>query len=87
MMFASIVLRDSIRIAFLVAALNDLEVLSADVAGVYLNAKSKERVYTIASKEFGPDKQGRPVLLTRVLYGSSRKAFRDHMATTLWNYD
>ena len=31
--FASVVSRDSIRVAFLVAALNDLEVLSADISG------------------------------------------------------
>ena len=60
--FASVVTRDSIRLAFLVAALNDLEVLSADVAGAYLNANVKEKVYTTAGKEFGPDKWGRPVL-------------------------
>jgi hypothetical protein len=36
-MFATVVTRDSIQIAFLVAALNGLEVLSADIAGAYLN--------------------------------------------------
>jgi hypothetical protein len=83
--FASVVSRDSIRIAFLVAALNDLEVLSADIAGAYLNAMAKEKVYTLAGKEFGPAKEGRPVVITRALYGlrSSGKAWRDHMAQTL----
>jgi hypothetical protein len=83
--FASVVTRDSIRIAFLVAALNDLEVLSADVSGAYLNANAMEKVYTTAGKEFGPDKVGRPVVITRALYGlrSSGRAWRDHMASTL----
>jgi hypothetical protein len=54
---------DSIRIAFTLAALNDLDVLSADVQGAYLNAPTKEKVYTIAGLEFGADKVGRPVLL------------------------
>jgi hypothetical protein len=86
--FASVVTRDSIRLAFLVAALNDLEVLSADVAGAYLNANVKEKVYTTAGKEFGPDKRGRPVIITRALYGlrSSGKAWRDHMASTLRDF-
>jgi hypothetical protein len=53
--FASVVLRDSIRIAFLVAALNDLDILSADISGAYLNAKAAEKVYTLAGKEFGPE--------------------------------
>jgi predicted hotdog family 3-hydroxylacyl-ACP dehydratase len=88
MTFASVVSRDSIRIAFLVAALNDLEILSADVAGAYLNAKAKEKVYTTAGKEFGPDKEGRPVIITRALYGlrSSGRAWRDHMAATLRDF-
>ena len=83
--FASVVSRDSIRLAFLVAALNDLEVLSADISGAYLNANAAERVYTIAGKEFGTAKEGLVVVITRALYGlrSSGKAWRDHMAATL----
>jgi hypothetical protein len=67
--FASVVSRDSIQIAFLVAVLNNLNVLSADVAGAYLNANTIEKVYTTAGKEFGLDKQGRSVLIVRALYG------------------
>jgi Reverse transcriptase (RNA-dependent DNA polymerase) len=83
--FASVVSRDSIRIAFLVAALNDLDILSADISGAYLNAPAAEKVYTIAGKEFGAEKEGRVVVITRALYGlrSSGKAWRDHMAATL----
>jgi hypothetical protein len=83
--FASVISRDSIRIAFLVAALNDLEVLSADISGAYLNANAAEKVYTIAGKEFGSVRDGRVVVITRALYGlkSSGKAWRDHMAATL----
>jgi hypothetical protein len=36
--YSSIVSRDSVRIAFLVAALNDLDILSCDVSNAYLNA-------------------------------------------------
>jgi hypothetical protein len=80
-----VVSRDSIRIAFLVAALNGLDVLSADISGAYLNAKAAEKVFTIAGKEFGADKEGRVDIITRALYGlrSSGKAWRDHMAATL----
>ena len=67
------------------AALNDLDVLSADVSGAYLNANAGEKVYFIAGKEFGPDKQGRVVVITRALCSlrSSGKAWRDHMSATL----
>ena len=48
--FASVVSRNSIRIAFLLAAFNDLDVLSADISGAYLNAEAAENVYAIAGK-------------------------------------
>jgi hypothetical protein len=86
--FDSVMSRDSISIAFTVAALNDLEVLSADVSGAYLNAKAAEKVYTTAGIEFRPDKAGCPVLITCALYGlwSNGKACRDHMASTFHDY-
>lgn len=83
--YSSVVSRDSVRIAFLVAALNDLDVLAADVQNAYLNAPTKEKVYTIAGLEFGPQNVGRPVLIVRALYGlkSSGARWRDHMAASL----
>jgi Reverse transcriptase (RNA-dependent DNA polymerase) len=83
--YSSYVSRDSVRIAFLIAALNDLDILAADVQNAYLNAPTKERLYTIAGPEFGPSKAGRPVLIVRALYGlrSSGARFHDHMAATL----
>jgi hypothetical protein len=42
--YASVVSRESMRSAFLIAALNDLGVLAADIIGnAYLNARTKER--------------------------------------------
>jgi hypothetical protein len=68
----------------MLAALNDLDVLSADVQGAYLNAPTKEKAYTIAGLEFGADKVGRPVLIVRALGSKSSGArWRDHMASTL----
>jgi hypothetical protein len=80
-----VVTRDSIRIALTLAALNDLKVVSADVQGAYLNAPTKEKVYTISGLEFGAHNVGRPVLIVRALYGlkSSGARWRDHMAATL----
>jgi Reverse transcriptase (RNA-dependent DNA polymerase) len=51
--YASVVSRDSVRIAFLIAALNDLKLMAADVQGAYLNAKCHEKVYTVCGPEFG----------------------------------
>ena len=57
--------RDSIRLFFLLAALNDLNILSADIQNAYLSAPVKEKLYTIAGKEFGPMMEGQPVLIVR----------------------
>jgi hypothetical protein len=83
--YSSVVSRDSVRIAFMLAALNGLDVLAADIQNAYLNAPTKEKCYTIAGPEFGADKVGRPVLIVRALYGlrSSGARWRDHLADTI----
>jgi hypothetical protein len=82
--YSSVVSRDSVRLAFLAAALNDLDVLAADIQNAYLTAPTMEKVYTIAGPEFGSD-AGRPAVIVRALYGlrSSGKMFREHFAKTL----
>ena len=83
--YSSVVSRDSVRIALTIASLNDLDVLAADVQNAYLNAPTKEKCYTTAGPEFGPDNEGRPVLIVRALYGlrSSGARWRDHLADTV----
>ena len=44
---------NSVRIAFLLAALNGVELLSGDVAVAYLNARGKEKVYFTVGHGFG----------------------------------
>jgi hypothetical protein len=85
MTYSSVVSRDSIRIAFLATALNDLDILVADVQNAYLNAPTSEKVYTIAGLEFGASNVGRPVKIVRALYGlkSSGARWWDHMASSL----
>ncbi len=53
MTYSSVVSRDSVRIAFLLAALNDIDILAAAIGNAYLNVPTKEKVYTTAEKEFG----------------------------------
>jgi hypothetical protein len=83
--YSSVVSRDSVRIAFTIAALNGLDILAGDVQNAYLNAPTKEKIYTIAGPELGQDKVNRPVIVTRALYGlrSSGARWRDHMASKL----
>ena len=82
--YSSVVSRDSVRIAFLIAVLNDLDIMSADIGNAYLNAPNKEKIWTIAGHEFGTDK-GSVFIITRVLYGlkSAGAAWRTFFAQTL----
>jgi hypothetical protein len=61
--YSSVVTRDSVRIAFLIAALNYLEILAADVGNVYLQAPAREKVHTTAGPKFSPNNIGKTVLV------------------------
>lgn len=84
--YSSVVSRDSVRIAFLYAALNGLSLWAADVTNAYLNAKAREKIYCIAGPEFGSN-SGKIVVIEMALYGlkSSGAAWREHLATNLIN--
>ena len=66
--YSSVVSRDSVRIAFLLAALNDLDILACDIGNAYLNAPCRERVWFVAGPEFG-SRQGTVIKIVRALYG------------------
>ena len=84
--YASVVSRDSVRLGFLIAALNGLDILAGDVQNAYLNAETKEKVYFIAGNEWKAN-EGRTILIVRALYGlkSSALAWRKHLADTIGN--
>ncbi|KAI2506538.1 Reverse transcriptase (RNA-dependent DNA polymerase) [Fragilaria crotonensis] len=66
--YSSVVSRDSVRIAFMLAALNDLDVLACDIGNAYLNAPCREKVWFVAGPEFG-SRQGTVIRIVRALYG------------------
>jgi hypothetical protein len=55
MTYASVVSRESVRIALTLAALNDLAVKMADIENDYLTAPITEKVWTVLGPEFGDD--------------------------------
>jgi hypothetical protein len=83
--FASIVSRDSVFLAFLIATLNDLDLLGANIGNTYLNALTSEKVHTVCGLEFGQAYHGRVAIITCALYGlkSSGAAWRNTLAGTL----
>jgi hypothetical protein len=81
----SLVKHNSVRIAFLLAALNGLDILSADIGNAYINADAREKVCFVAGDEFGASHKGHAVLIVKALYGlkTSGAAWRAHFAKTL----
>jgi hypothetical protein len=53
MTYSTVVTRESVRIAFLLATLNGLEVQAADISNAYLNAPCREKIWIVAGPEFG----------------------------------
>lgn len=83
---ASVVSRESARIAFMLATLNGLDVLAADAANAHLNAPPREKVWVLCGDEFGRHK-GKKALTVQALCGlkSSGAAWRSHLTETLRN--
>ena len=75
--FASVVSRDTVRLFFLLAALNNLDPLSKDIQNAYLAAPNKEKVWTNFTDQLGPEYNGRRAIIAKALYGlrSSGRSF------------
>jgi Reverse transcriptase (RNA-dependent DNA polymerase) len=86
--YSSVVSRDSIRIAFLIAALNDLDILACDIQGAFLNAETKELIYMVTGLEHGAHREGQKAIIKGALYGlkSSGARWWDHLANTLCDF-
>ena len=82
--YSSVVSRDSVRIAFLIAALNNLDVQACDVTNAYLNAPCREKIWFEGGAECGEDR-GKVMIIKRALYGlrSSGAAWRNMLAQTI----
>jgi Reverse transcriptase (RNA-dependent DNA polymerase) len=82
--YASVVSRDSVRIGFLYAALNGLDIMSADTQGAYLNVPCKEKVYACCGAKLGPEYKGKVALIIKDLYGlkTSDFAWQEHLYET-----
>jgi hypothetical protein len=86
MTYASVVFRESVRIALTLAALNDLNVKMADIENAYLTAPITEKIWTVLGREFGDD-AGKRAIIVRELYGlkSAGSALKNHLAECMKN--
>ena len=67
-MYASVVSRETVQIALMTAALNDLEVQASDIQNAYLTMPFAEKIYTKLGPEFGADKDNTAIIV-HALYG------------------
>ena len=89
MLYSSIVERDSIHIGLMIAFMNVLDILDADVVNVYLNAKPREGSHVKRGPElFGVEYEDRYASIVRALYGSrtSGTALRHHFTNSFERY-
>lgn len=86
--YSSVVSRDSVRIAMLLASLNDVEILACDIQNAFLTAPCAEKYWMKAGPEFGSD-QGKIMIIKRALYGlpSAGASFRAFLGEHLWSMD
>jgi hypothetical protein len=66
--YASVVTRESVRIAFTIAALNDLDVKAANIENEYLTAPVGEKIWYQLGPVFDAD-AGKKALIVRAMYG------------------
>ncbi len=82
MTYARVVSRETVHIALLMAALNDLEVKIGNVLDAYITAPVTEKVWTVLGPKFGND-AGKTAIIVRALYGlkSAGAVFRTHLSS------
>eukprot|EP00970_Alexandrium_tamarense_P003116 scaffold471_cov109-Alexandrium_tamarense.AAC.4 len=80
MTYASVVSRETVLIALLIAAINNLPVWAADIMNVCVTAPNQEKIWTTLGAEFGED-AGKKAIIIRALYGlkSTGASFRNHL--------
>eukprot|EP00804_Cyclotella_cryptica_P027062 CCRYP_013685-RA/>CCRYP_013685-RA protein AED:0.41 eAED:0.41 QI:0/0/0/1/1/1/2/0/261 len=66
--YSSVVVQDSVRLAFFIATLNDIDVNSCDIRNAYLHAPCREKVWFKAGIECG-EHSGKVMKVVRALYG------------------
>ena len=84
--YSSVASRETVRLIFLIAAINNLEILAADIGNAYLNAPCNEKVHIICGPElFGAENEGKTAIIVRALYGlkSAGASWRNHLSTMI----
>ena len=67
------------------ATVNKLQLWAADVGNAFLNGITRDKLYIIAGPEFGPEREGKALILYKSMYGAraSCARFHEHLAAKL----
>jgi hypothetical protein len=76
--YSGVVGMDTVRLAFAVGAMQGLDVCAADISTAFLYGKTKEKVYIIAGPEFGPELEGKKLIVQGNWYGLKSAAATYH---------
>ena len=83
--YSSVAESTSVRLAMLIAQLNDLLGVSIDIENAYLHGITKELVYTTLDSSYGPELTGKILIVVKGLYGlkTSGARFHESLSDTL----
>jgi hypothetical protein len=75
---------EAVRLGFILARMNGLQVFVGDVGNPFLCGKTREKVFLTAGEEFGKD-AGKRMIIDRSLHGlkSSSARFHEHLSVRL----
>ena len=82
--YVSVMSRETVRIAFMIAALNNVEFKLGNILNVYVQAPVTEKVWTTLVPEFSKDTR-KTAVIVKALYGlkSARTTCRSNLATCM----
>ena len=86
--FSSLAGCESVRLGFLLAALNTLNMLICDIGNIYLNALNREKVHLkVGSELFRPENTWKYIIIQRALYGfkTVTAAWKSYFQDTIIN--
>ena len=67
--YFSVVSRENFHLDFLIAELNDLDVMGCDVGNACLDAPCQEKIWFTSGTENNPEKKGKVMVMVIALYG------------------
>ena len=72
--YASTVKPENVRLQLFLSAKEGMEMISGDIGSAYLNAYTKEKIWTRLDAGFGPDLDGKLARIIKALYGLKTSA-------------